>query len=161
MAFQQSASVKKIIMVDILALDIAMRTGFAYRENGVVKFGVRDFREWNVDYGLLGVKFEDWLARIFTAIEPAHLAMEKPFFSKATANAGELLHGMAWEAGKMAYSRGVPYTKHAPPTIKKFITGHGFAKKPEVIAAIRNLGHDVQDDNAADAVALLLMVEAQ
>lgn len=138
-----------------------MRTGFAYRENGIVQFGTRDFSEFNSDYGLLALRFEGWLERIFTAIEPAYLAMERPFLNPNTPRSGELLLGMVWEGGKMAYKRKVPYSKHIPQTIKKFITGNGRAKKPEVTAAVRALGHAVTDDNQADAVALLLMMEAQ
>lgn len=41
-------------------------------------------------------------------------------------------------------------------TIKKYISGHGFATKEEVIAAVNAAGYSVSDDNEADALALLL-----
>lgn len=41
-------------------------------------------------------------------------------------------------------------------TIKKYIAGHGFASKDEVISAVNSAGYSVSDDNEADALALLL-----
>ena len=53
---------------------------------------------------------------------------------------------------------GIPYVEVAPTTLKKFATGTGKAKKPEVIAsAIRRLGYERHDDNEADALWLLQM----
>ena len=40
-------------------------------------------------------------------------------------------------------------------TIKKFITGKGNAGKKQVIKAIKARGFDPQDDNQADALAIL------
>jgi Holliday junction resolvasome RuvABC endonuclease subunit len=40
-------------------------------------------------------------------------------------------------------------------TIKRFITGKGNASKDQVIAAVQAHGHKPEDDNEADALALL------
>jgi Holliday junction resolvasome RuvABC endonuclease subunit len=46
-------------------------------------------------------------------------------------------------------------------TIKRHIAGKGNADKAAVIAAVKALGFDPQDDNEADALALLLWAIAQ
>ena len=46
-------------------------------------------------------------------------------------------------------------------TIKKFITGKGNAGKPAVIAAVQALRHQPEDDNEADALALLHFAREQ
>ena len=47
-------------------------------------------------------------------------------------------------------------TSHVVPalTIKKYWTGSGRAKKPDMIAQAQREGYDVTDDNEADAIAL-------
>lgn len=43
-------------------------------------------------------------------------------------------------------------------TIKRFITGKGNASKSEVIEAVKGKGFIPQDDNEADALALMFCV---
>ena len=49
----------------------------------------------------------------------------------------------------------IPYQGVPVGTIKRHATGKGNASKTEVIDAMRSLGHQVTDDNEADALALL------
>ena len=49
----------------------------------------------------------------------------------------------------------IPYEGIPVGTIKKFITGKGNASKDAVISAVKALGHNPEDDNEADALALL------
>ena len=51
----------------------------------------------------------------------------------------------------------IPYKGFAPVTIKKFITGSGKSDKEDIIVAVNALGFDIDDDNVADATALLMM----
>jgi Holliday junction resolvasome RuvABC endonuclease subunit len=41
-------------------------------------------------------------------------------------------------------------------TIKKFMTGHGFAKKHDMVNAARLMGYDVKTDDEADAIGCRL-----
>ncbi|MGL9779368.1 MAG: Holliday junction resolvase, partial [Wolbachia sp.] len=59
----------------------------------------------------------------------------------------------AWCEGEKIPYKGVPVK-----TIKRFITGKGNASKSEVIEAIREKGFSPQDDNEADALALMFCV---
>ena len=71
--------------------------------------------------------------------------------SAAHAFGGYLAHLTAWaEANRIPY-QGVPVG-----TIKRHIAGKGNVDKAAVIAAVKALGFDPQDDNEADALALLL-----
>lgn len=54
-----------------------------------------------------------------------------------------------------AEDAGIAYRGYSSTEIKKFATGKGNAKKPEMInAAIHKFGREVADDNEADALAL-------
>ncbi len=142
----------------ILALDISLRTGFAYgAEADNIRFGMRGFTAVEPDNAVRGRMFRQWLCELMTEIEPQELVIERPIlFQGARSGATELLIGLAWEADRAAELRNIPRRRVAPITIKKFITGNARAKKPEVIAAVKARGFNVLDDNSADAVALLL-----
>ena len=52
-------------------------------------------------------------------------------------------------------SEGLPYEGVPVGAIKKFATGNGNASKLAMMAAMEKRGHKLQDDNEADALALL------
>lgn len=142
----------------ILALDIALKTGFAYGAEGQVTFGTRDFTGLAKDNAVRGRRFRHWLCELMTEIEPQKLVIEAPvYFSGQRGGATALLHGLAWEAHRAAELRGIPRKEVYPVSIKKFITGNARAKKPEVMRAVMNRGYQITNDNEADAVALLLL----
>lgn len=72
----------------------------------------------------------------------------------AHAYGGFLAHLTAW-----CEHHAIPYEGVPVGTIKKFITGKGNAGKDEVIEAIKALGHQPEDDNEADALALLYLAK--
>jgi len=140
----------------ILALDIALRTGFAYGNTPEdIQFGTRDFSGLSSDNAVRGRRFNRWLLELLTEIEPHDVYIERGFYKNGLPTT-ELLWGLTWEANRAAESRNIPRHMISPMTIKKSICGSGKAKKPEVMAAVKGKGFNVQDDNAADAVALLL-----
>ena len=49
----------------------------------------------------------------------------------------------------------IPYSAIPVGTIKKHATGKGNADKAAMVAAVRALGYEPEDDNEADAIALL------
>ncbi|WP_244979333.1 crossover junction endodeoxyribonuclease RuvC [Bartonella queenslandensis] len=55
----------------------------------------------------------------------------------------------------------IPYEGVPVSTIKKFITGKGNAGKAAVITAVKALDHQPEDDNEADALALLYFAREQ
>lgn len=52
----------------------------------------------------------------------------------------------------------IPYEGIPVGTIKRFIAGKGNASKDDVIAAIKDKGHNPKDDNEADALAIMYLI---
>ncbi|MEH0008286.1 MAG: hypothetical protein V6Z82_06145 [Flavobacteriales bacterium] len=71
----------------------------------------------------------------------------------AHAYGGFLAHLTAW-----CEKRGIPYEGVPVGTIKKHATGRGNATKAQVLEAVRQHGYRPEDDNEADALALMLWV---
>lgn len=93
-------------------------------------------------YGIDAVYFEE--VRRHVGVDAAH------------AYGGFMAHLTAWCEHHQIPYQGVPVG-----TIKKHATGKGNASKDAMIAAARERGLDPQDDNEADALALLDFAMAQ
>lgn len=76
-------------------------------------------------------------------------------FKHALINAGEY-HGVL---KTLLEDLKKEYRSYSAPSIKKFATGKGNAKKPEMIAAAEAAGHSPADDNEADAIWLYKLAE--
>ena len=65
-----------------------------------------------------------------------------------------------FEAQQVAYLD--HFVKIAPPSLKKFVTGKGNAKKDQMLAALSEIFHlEIKDDNIGDAVGLALIGMSQ
>lgn len=138
----------------IAALDISLNTGWALGAGGEITFGTRIFSGYSGDDIRVGRKFRGWVDSFLDQNRPEILLIERPFF-KGTCT--WLLAGLAWEAQRSAEERGIPRFDYSPMTIKKFMTGNGVAKKPEMVKAVRARGWNVTNDHEADAISLLLL----
>jgi hypothetical protein len=142
----------------ILALDLGQRTGWAVRNrDGAIASGVHEFRPGRFEGGgMIWLRFRAWLQEIDAMAGKIGIVVfeeVRRHLGTASAHAygGYLAHLTAWaEANRIPY-QGVPVG-----TIKRHIAGKGNADKAAVIAAVKALGFDPQDDNEADALALLL-----
>lgn len=144
----------------ILALDLGTTTGWAIKSadmqimSGSQSFKPRRFEGGGMRY----LRFKAWLDEIKST---AH-QIDEIYFEEVRRHAGvDAAHAYggflatltAWcEHNKIAY-QGVPVG-----TIKKHATGKGNANKEQMIDAMRKKGHDVSDDNEADALALLYVI---
>lgn len=135
------------------ALDISLNTGWATGAGEQIAFGTRIFSGCAGDDARVGRRFRSWVDGFLDEKKPSVLIIERPFFR---GDCTWLLVGMAWEAHRSAEERGIPRFDYQPSTIKKFMTGNGYAKKPEMVRAARLRGHNVTNDHEADAIALLL-----
>jgi hypothetical protein len=141
----------------ILALDLGQKTGWAVRNtDGAIASGTVEFKPGRFEGGgMVFLRFRAWLQEVDeTAGGIGAVYFEEVRFHRgvtaAHAYAGYLAHLTAWaETFKIPY-RGVPVG-----TIKRHATGRGNADKDAVIAAVRALGFNPEDDNEADALALL------
>jgi hypothetical protein len=147
----------------ILALDLGQKTGWAVRNrDGAIASGVQEFRPGRFEGGgMIWLRFRSWLQEVDERTGGVGVVVfEEVVAHRGVAAshcyAGFLAHLTAWaEANKIPY-QGVPVG-----TIKRHVTGKGNADKQAVIAAVRALGFEPQDDNEADALALLHWALAQ
>lgn len=139
--------------MNILALDLGGKTGWALSENGVVTSGVQTFDvKRGESPGMRYVRLMRWLDEIGAKVELVTYEQAHQRGGPATEiAAGFATHVQAWCA-----LRGVEHTSVHSMTLKKFVTGHGHADKQKMLAAVRkNYKADVQTDDEADAVGLL------
>lgn len=157
----------------VLALDLATVTGCAVGEpNGVPV-------AWSVDLGTKKSEDDRYAAALrlthdlITKHSPSHIAVEAPVGGPKTSH---YLVGLFACVRGCARARGVPLEHYSIASIRKHFVGKnltvkdypglksGQAKraiKDTVIARCRQIGLDPEDDNCADAFALLDYALAQ
>jgi len=147
----------------LLSLDLGTATGWALsNKHGRIMSGTAHFRPRRFEGGgMRYLRFERWLnetrdvsgeinAVYFEEVR-RHLGVDA-----AHAYGGFLASLTAW-----CEEHSIPYEGIPVGTIKKFITGKGNAGKQAVIGAVKALGHLPEDDNEADALALLHFAREQ
>ena len=149
----------------LLSLDLGTATGWAIsNKHGRIMSGTAHFRPRLFEGdGRRYLRFERWLnetrdvsgeinAVYFVGVR-RHLGVDA---AHALGYGGFPASLTAWCGERDIPCEGVPVW-----TIKKFITGKGKAGKADVIAAVKALGHLPEDDNEADALALLHFAREQ
>ena len=149
----------------ILALDLMSKLGWACRANdGSLHYGTETFKLKGIEStGMRFMRFRDWLDEIVVeVVKPEAIFFEQlvGFPRKNMGRDSSIYHGFAAHLTEYCDRAGYEYQGVSVGTIKKFITGNGNAGKPAVIAAVKALGHSPEDDNQADAIALLLYAES-
>jgi crossover junction endodeoxyribonuclease RuvC len=147
-----------------LALDLATKTGFAIVradgriESGMVKIAPRA----NEGEGQRWVRFRAWLVEMKAANpELGRLVYEEITFIGSFGGQPNSGHWLQIYGGMKAILQAfgehhrIPYGGVNVSRVKKAWTGKGNAKKPEMIARCKELGFRPEDDNEADAIALL------
>ena len=89
-----------------------------------------------------------------TLPKPSQVVFEEVRRHAAT-DAAHVYGGLMATLTKWCESEGIPYQGVPVGTIKKFWTGKGNGKKDVMIAEAKRRGFNVDDDNEADAIALL------
>ncbi|TVS86603.1 crossover junction endodeoxyribonuclease RuvC [Wolbachia pipientis] len=140
----------------MLTLDLGKQTGWAIFTDGVIQSDSENFHGSRFSGGGMHfLSFRNWLNSLehkFTAVYfeevRRHLGTDA-----AHCYGGFFAVLAAWCEGEKIPYKGVPVK-----TIKRFITGKGNASKSEVIEAVKGKGFIPQDDNEADALALMFCV---
>ena len=147
--------------MNLLALDLATRTGWALRENGRLESGVETFDvKRGESAGMRYVKFNRWLEGLITPESCSFLARvglvvyEQPFVMRS-GPAAEIALGFATRVQEFCARYGLEHTTVNGMTLKKWTTGKGNADKPAMLEAVARRWRRVDDHNEADAVALL------
>ncbi len=142
----------------ILALDLGTRTGWALQgRDGAITSGTEGFKPQRFEGGgMRFLRFKRWLTELKHAVD----GIDAVFFEEVRRHAGVdaahayggfMAHLTAWcEHHRIPY-QGVPVG-----TIKKHATGRGNAGKQAVLTAMLALRFRPEDDNEADALALLM-----
>jgi Holliday junction resolvasome RuvABC endonuclease subunit len=138
------------------AVDCATTTGYAHNCGGGVRSGFRTFDvKRGESPGMRFLRFREWLQAELRAWQPELVVFERPERFKSGA-ADEVCLGLTTRVQEVAATLGIDHTPIGPSTLKKWATGNGNAKKPEMIAAARRrFNCAVQDDNEADALLIL------
>ena len=149
-------------MNTILALDLGTTTGWAMLCDGTITSGSESFKPSRFEGGgMRFLKFKRWLADTKACTD----GIDAVYFEEvrrhggvdaAHAYGGFMAHLTAWCEHHQIPYQGVPVG-----TIKKHATGKGNANKDTMIAAAMALGFGPQDDNEADALALLAFAMVQ
>ena len=139
----------------ILALDLGTLTGWALRSaDGSITSGTESFKPGRFEGGgMRYLRFKRWLNEFLPeAISSVYFEEVRRHLGVDAAHAygGFLATLTAW-----CEQNHIPYQGVPVGSIKRSATGRGNASKPEMIAAMRRLGHLPDDDNEADALALL------
>jgi Holliday junction resolvasome RuvABC endonuclease subunit len=143
-----------------LALDLGTTTGWALCTlggdtiSGTESFKVGRFEGGGMRY----LRFSRWLD------EMASHGLGGIWFEEVRRHVGtdaaHVYGGLMATLTSWAEKRGIPYQGVPVGTIKKHATGKGNANKDAMIAAAVARGFRPADDNEADALALLHLVES-
>lgn len=142
-----------------LALDLGTNTGWAICRDGVTVSGVVSFKVGRYEGGgMRYLRFQRWLD------EMAQSQLDSVWFEEVRRHAGtdaaHVCGGLLATLTAWAEHHGIPYSGVPVGSIKKHATGKGNANKDAMIAAAVARGLAPADDNEADALALLHMVES-
>jgi hypothetical protein len=155
----------------ILALDLATMTGFAVGRVGEKpRFGTWRLKTSEDEHDRATRNLGCQLRDVFSFQLPDKLVYEAPMASSVMARmgnsnnaAGDLLLMLAGAVGGVCGPYGVRMGKGNVQTVRKFFLGKARPENPKraVIVRCRELGFNVTDDNAADALALWHWEEAK
>ncbi len=141
--------------MNILALDIATKTGWASYVDGVTESGVWQLPTEKVELGRACCILEDRISEIIGATQFDLMFLEQP--SGFGSNAGRLL-GLFATALRTAYRYGAEERPITANAWRKVILGRAPRRseaKRLVMVWARDNGFNPVDDNEADALALL------
>jgi len=144
-------------MTTILALDLGSTTGWAMRlADGVIVSGTLDFRSGRYEGGgMRFLRFRSWLDYLLDGAKRIDLIHFEEVRRHVGTDAAHLYGGFLAHLSAWCELKHIPYQGVPVGTIKRHATGKGNAGKDAVIAAMRSKGFNPEDDNEADALAIL------
>ncbi len=148
--------------MNILALDLGTTTGYALYNDGPIVHGVWHFKNKTGEgAGMRLVRCRrqlDCVAKRFPKIDLVAYELVRRHIGTQAAHVYGALQGVVME---WCETHGFPYEGVPVGTIKKFATEKGNASKADMIAAVNRWGYKIDDDNQADALAILHMKTAE
>ena len=143
--------------MNILALDLATKTGWAAYHGGcggAMNSGMQDFSlKRGESAGMKFLRFRAWLDVMQALLNPIDVLYYEQAHHRGGA-ATQSAYGLITDVLAFAAQHNIQTSAIHTGTLKKYATGRGNAKKPEMIEAARKLGFDPKDDNEADAILI-------
>lgn len=141
----------------ILTIDLGSHTGWCLRSGANTVSGVWHLKGNRFEGGgMRFVRFEQQLDTLAKDTDVKLVAFEEVHRHRGT-DAAHIYGGLLAVLCAWCEKRKIPYHGVGVGTIKKHVTGKGNADKPQMIAAVRKHGFEPEDDNEADAIALMLL----
>ena len=141
----------------ILALDLGTTTGWALQGTPILS-GVWSLKGRRHDGGgMRFVRFRYHLETMHHLHPITRVAYEEVRMHRGV-DAAHIYGGLQAVLTSWCESEKIPYEAIHYAHIKRHMTGKGNANKEAMIAAVRAKGFKPEDDNEADAIALLLCV---
>ncbi|AQX30994.1 crossover junction endodeoxyribonuclease RuvC [Bartonella schoenbuchensis] len=144
----------------ILCLDLGTKTGWAISSedgtiaSGTVNFSTRRFEGGGMRY----LRFKQWLTETKAILEHIDAVYFEEVRCHIGTDAAHVYGGLLAILTSWCEHHQTPYQGIPIATIKKAMTGRGNAPKTEMIKAVRAKGHEPEDDNEADALAILYLI---
>lgn len=141
----------------LLTLDLGTTTGWAMRtEDGIIMSGSQSFKPGRYDGGgMRYLRFKTWLTDLKNNMGGVDYVAYEEVRRHAGTDAAHVYGGFMAHLTAWCEHHKIPYEAIPVGTIKKDATGKGNASKDDMIAAMKAKGHNPEDDNEADAIALL------
>lgn len=141
--------------MNILALDLGTTTGWATNANGRIEVGVQQFDvKRGESPGMRYLRFRNWLEEIYTCLSSLDVIAYEQTHNRGGA-ATEVAAGFSTRVQEFCAQKNIDHIAVHSGTLKKFWTGSGRAGKQEMIEAAKKRNLSPQDDNEADALAVL------
>ena len=142
----------------LLALDLGTTAGWAMRlADGVIVSGTMTFRPGRYEGGgMRYLRFRSWLDHLEAGAKGIGSVCFEEVRRHAGTDAAHIYGGFLAHLTAWCELNHIPYQGVPVGTIKRHVTGKGNANKGAVIAAVRARGFNPEDDNEADALAILL-----
>ena len=139
--------------MDILALDLGTKTGWAMLKDGQRFSGTDSFTPGRYQGGgIRFLKFHEWLKEHTTEVD---LVVFEEVRRHLGTDAAHVYGGFLAVLTSFCEQHKIPYEGVPVGTIKKHATGKGNANKDLMMAAAKERGWSPEDNNEADALWLL------
>jgi hypothetical protein len=148
-------------MTVMLFIDPGTACGFAVGSPGAVVSGEWDLKRTRFDaWAMTPIRLKRHLEELHKAAGFTHVGYEQVRRHMST-DAAHLYGALVAAIQEFCLTKGISYESVGVGTLKKFWTGKGNAKKPDMIRAARERGFEVDTDNEADAIAGWHWLQAQ
>jgi len=142
----------------VLALDLGTTAGWAMRlADGSIVSGTMTFRPGRYEGGgMRYLRFRSWLDHLEAGAKGIGSVCFEEVRRHAGTDAAHIYGGFLAHLTAWCELNHIPYQGVPVGTIKRHVAGKGNANKDAVIAAVQARGFNPEDDNEADALAILL-----